>query len=375
MLIPRYYQNLKEFIKPNKVLIIYGPRRVGKTTLVKHYLEKAKEKIRIDSGDSIETQRMLSSQDFDLLKQYAKNYSLIFIDEAQRIANLGLNLKIMVDQIPEIRIVITGSSSLELAGQVGEPLVGRKTTLLLYPLAQLELKKLFNQYELETQLQKHLVFGGYPEVIIEEDLKIKQEILKDITESYLLKDILELEKVKYSKLLLDLLRLLAYQIGGEVSLSELAEKLHIDVKTVARYLDLFEKSFIIYNVRGFSRNLRKEITKKSKYYFFDNGIRNAIINNFNPLETRNDVGMLWENFLFMERMKKRSYQRIYANDFFWRTWDKEEIDLIEERDGRLFGFDFKFNSSKMKPLKTWRENYPDSELSIINKDNYLDFIL
>lgn len=375
MFIQRFYQNLIEWIKPNKVLIIYGPRRVGKTTLVKHYLDTVKDKVRIVSGDSIETQRILSSQDFDLLKQYVMNYSLIFIDEAQRIPNLGLNLKIMVDQIPTIRIVITGSSSLELSGQVGEPLVGRKTTLQLYPLAQLELGYLYNRFDLQTQLSNYLVFGGYPEVITEEDLQQKQEILKDITESYLLKDILELEKVKYSKLLLDLLRLLAYQIGGEVSLSELAEKLHIDVKTVARYLDLFEKSFIIYNIRGFSRNLRKEITKKSKYYFYDNGIRNAIINNFNPLETRNDVGMLWENFLFMERMKKRSYQRIYANDFFWRTWDKEEIDLIEERDGRLFGFDFKYNSSKMKPLKTWKENYPDSDLSIINKDNYLDFIL
>lgn len=375
MLIPRFYQDLNEYIKPNKVLIIYGPRRVGKTTLVKHYLKTIKEKVRIESGDNIETQRILSSQNLTLLKQYAKNYSLLFIDEAQRIPNLGLNLKIMVDQIPEVKVIITGSSSLELAGQVGEPLVGRKTTLQLYPVAQLELAKMFNHYELHTQLASHLVFGGYPEVITEDDLRIKQEILKDITESYLLKDILELEKVKYSKLLLDLLRLLAYQIGGEVSLSELAGKLQIDVKTVARYLDLFEKSFIIYNVRGFSRNLRKEITKKSKYYFFDNGIRNAVINNFNPLETRNDVGILWENFLFIERIKKRSYQRIYANDYFWRTWDKEEIDLIEEREGRLFGFDFKFNSSKLKPLKTWKENYPDSDLSIINKDNYLDFIL
>ena len=375
MLIPRFYQDLNEYIKPNKVLIIYGPRRVGKTTLVKQYLKTIKEKVRIESGDNIETQRILSSQNLTLLKQYAKNYSLLFIDEAQRIPNLGLNLKIMVDQIPEIKIIITGSSSLELAGQVGEPLVGRKTTLQLYPIAQLELAKMFNHFDLRTQLASHLVFGGYPEVITEDDQRIKQEILKDITESYLLKDILELEKVKYSKLLLDLLRLLAYQIGGEVSLSELAGKLQIDVKTVARYLDLFEKSFIIYNVRGFSRNLRKEITKKSKYYFFDNGIRNAVINNFNPLETRNDVGILWENFLFIERMKKRSYQRIYANDYFWRTWDKEEIDLIEEREGRLFGFEFKYSSTKMKLLKTWKENYPDSDLSIINKDNYLDFIL
>jgi predicted AAA+ superfamily ATPase len=375
MLIPRFYQDLNEYIKPNKALIIYGPRRVGKTTLVRQYLKTIKEKVRIETGDNIVTQQILSSQNLTLLKQYAKNYSLLFIDEAQRIPSLGLNLKIMVDQIPEIKIIITGSSSLELAGQVGEPLVGRKTTLQLYPVAQLELANMYNHYDLHTQLPNHLVFGGYPEVVTEEDLRMKQEILKDITESYLLKDILELEKVKYSKLLLDLLRLLAYQIGGEVSLSELAGKLQIDVKTVGRYLDLFEKSFIIYNVRGFSRNLRKEITKKSKYYFFDNGIRNAVINNFNPLETRNDVGMLWENFLFIERMKKRSYQRIYANDYFWRTWDKEEIDLIEEREGRLFGFEFKYNTSKMKPLKTWKANYPDSDLSLINKDNYFDFIL
>lgn len=200
------------------------------------------------------------------------------------------------------------------------------------------------------------------------------KILNEIFQSYLLKDVLELEKVKSSKILLDLLRLLAFQTGSEVSLSELAQSVGIDYKTVARYLDLFEKSFVIYNLRGFSRNLRKEITKKSKYYFYDTGIRNAIISNFNGLELRNDTGALWENFLFMERLKKRAYQNIYANAYFWKTWDRKEIDLVEEREGKLFGYEFKWGNKKIRALKEWKKTYPEAELEIISKENYLGFV-
>ena len=200
--------------------------------------------------------------------------------------------------------------------------------------------------------------------------------MNELCSSYLLKDILELERVKGSKILLDLLRLLAYQIGGEVSLSELGRQLGIDYKTVARYLDLFEKSFVIFNVRGFSRNLRSEMTKKSKYYFFDNGVRNAIISNFNKLELRNDIGMLWENFLFMERQKKRAYHSIYANSYFWRTWDQKEIDLIEEREGKLYGFEFKWKEDKkVTAPKEFLQSYKEAEFSVIHPKNYLEFIL
>jgi predicted AAA+ superfamily ATPase len=373
-MIPRFCQDLNAFMKPNKVLVVYGPRQVGKTTLLKNWLKTSKEKVRFVIGDNIDVQRVLSSRDLSLIQDYVSGYSLLVIDEAQNIPNIGRNVKIMIDQIPDLKIIITGSSSLELAGQIGEPLVGRKTNLFMYPISQLELKTTMNSFDLKNNKEEYLVYGGYPEVVTENNKNEKQLLLEDIAHSYLLKDILVLDKVKRPKVLVDLLRLLAFQIGGEVSLSELSSNLHVDIKTVIRYLDLMEKSFILYNLRGFSRNLRKEVNKKSKYYFYDNGVRNALINNFNPLYMRNDVGQLWENFLFMERMKKRSYKNIFANIYFWRTWDQKEIDLIEERDGILYGYDFKLNLTKLKSSKLWKETYPDAKLQIINQENYLDFI-
>jgi hypothetical protein len=375
MTIPRFYNNLGDFMLPGKVLAIYGPRQVGKTTLLKSYLKTIKDPYLLDFGDNLETQRIFESHELRLLQEYTEGYSLLAIDEAQMIRNVGASLKILIDQIPSVRIIVTGSSSFDLAGQIGEPLVGRKTTLSLFPIAQLELKQLYNRHELKQHLQDYLVFGSYPEVFHYEQKAKKADYLNDIISSCLLKDIFDLENVKYTHRLLDLLRLLAYQIGSEVSLSELGSQLQIDGKTVARYLDLLEKSFIIFNLRGFSRNLRKEISKKSKYYFYDNGIRNALVQNFNDISVRNDLGILWENFLFMERMKKRKYQGIHANIYFWRTWEGEEIDLVEERDGKLFGYEFKYTSQKIKKAKTWFETYPEAELQLITQDNYLDFIL
>lgn len=375
MKIPRIYQDLAKYIKPNKALIIYGPRQVGKTTMLKDFLATTKFKYKLDSGDNIQTQYILGSQDFNLIREYVHGYELIAIDEAQRIKNIGLGLKIIVDQMPDIKVIATGSSSFELAGQVGEPLTGRKITLTLYPISQIELSNLYNLYEIKTKLEEWLIFGGYPEIVATEDKTEKIKLLEEIVQAYLLKDILSLEKVKSAKILLDLLRLLAFQVGSEVSLTELARQIGIDYKTVARYLDLFEKSFVIYNLRGFSRNLRKEMTKKSKYYFYDNGVRNAIISNFNRLELRNDAGMLWENFLFIERLKKRTYYNIYANSYFWRTWDQKEIDLIEEREGKLFGYEFKWGKKSLKPPKEWKQAYSDSEFKVISQENYLEFIV
>lgn len=376
MNIPRYYK-LTQYIKPNKALVIFGPRRAGKTTLLKDFLESQKGKIKykLDSGDDIRVQELLGSNDFAKIKEYAKGYDLIAIDEAQRIKDVGQGLKIMVDEIPGIKVIVTGSSSFELAGQVGEPLTGRKITLALYPISQIELGNIYNNYELKNKLAEYLIFGSYPEVAATDDIDEKKRILNEIVGSYLLKDVLELEKVKGSKILLDLLRLLAFQIGGEVSLSELGRQIGLDYKTVARYLDLFEKSFIIYNLRGFSRNLRKEVTKKSKYYFLDNGIRNAIIANFNPPEIRDDVGKLWENFLICERLKKQAYKNIYANNYFWRTWDQKEIDFIEEREGKLFGYEFKWKDRTIKKPPEWAENYPESEFQVVSQDNFIDFVV
>ena len=375
MKIPRLYQDLNKFLKPNKVLVIYGPRQVGKTTLLKDFLATCPLKYRLDSGEDLRVKEVFESSDFKKIKGYAMGYELIVIDEAQKIPNIGQGLKILVDQVPKIKVIATGSSSFELSGQVGEPLTGRKITLTLFPIAQSEFALLYNLYELKSQLSDYLVFGCYPEAAANENIEEKKRILNELAGSYLLKDILELEKVKSSKILIDLLRLLAFQVGNEVSLSELAGQLGIDAKTVARYIDLFEKSFIIYNLRGFSRNLRKEITKKSKYYFYDNGIRNAIISNFNRLEIRNDIGQLWENFIIMERIKKQNYKKIYSNNYFWRSWSKQEIDFIEERGGKLYGYEFKWKDDKVKKPSEWSENYPQADFKIINQKNYLDFAL
>ena len=376
MILPRIYDNLNLLLKPNKALVIYGSRQTGKTTLLKKFLSENEGNFRykLDSGDDVNTQIVLGSSDFKKIIDYAKGYDLIAIDEAQRIKNIGMGLKILIDQLPNIKIVVTGSSSFELAGQIGEPLTGRKITLTLFPLSQIEMGKLYNDYELRSRLEEYLIFGSYPEALTSETVNDKKNILEELVGSYLLKDILELEKVKSSKLLLDLLRLLAFQVGSEVSLSELGKQLGIDSKTVARYLDLFEKSFVIINIRGFSRNRRKEITSKSKYYFLDNGIRNAIIANFNPLEIRDDIGNLWENFLVVERLKKQAYSKIYANNYFWRTWDQKEVDWVEEREGKLFGYEFKWKKKFLKSSSAWTKNYPDATLEIIDNENYLAFV-
>jgi predicted AAA+ superfamily ATPase len=376
MILPRIYDNLNLLLKPNKVLVIYGSRQTGKTTLLKKFLSENEGnfRYRLDSGDDVNTQIILGSADFKKIFEYAKGYDLIAIDEAQRIKNIGMGLKILIDQMPNIKIVVTGSSSFELAGQIGEPLTGRKITLTLFPLSQIEMGKLYNDYDLRSRMEEYLIFGSYPETLTSDSVADKKMILEELVGSYLLKDILELERVKSSKLLLDLLRLLAFQVGSEVSLSELGKQLGIDSKTAARYLDLFEKSFVIINIRGFSRNRRKEITSKSKYYFLDNGIRNAIIANFNPLEVRDDIGKLWENFLVVERLKKQAYNQIYSNNYFWRTWDQKEVDWVEEREGKLFGYEFKWKSKAWKPCKAWTENYPDATLEIIDNENYLAFV-
>lgn len=374
-MIKRAY-NLGDLVQPNKVLVIYGPRRVGKTTLLNNYLSGIKAKYKLDSGDNIRVQQVLSSQDFTKIIEYASGYDLIAIDEAQQVPNIGMGLKIIVDQVPGTMVIATGSSSFDLAGAVGEPLTGRKTTITLYPIAQMELISMHNRHELKEKLEEFLVFGSYPEAITAKSRKDKIAILEEIVSSYLLKDVLALDRVKRSKVLLDLLKLIAFQTGSEVSLNELATQLKLDVKTIGRYLDIFEKAFIIKRIGGFSRNLRKEIVSKAKYYFLDNGIRNAVISQFNPLDSRNDIGILWENFMVTERIKKCAYRNIYGSFYFWRTYDGQEVDLVEEREGKLYGYEFRWSArEKMKTPKDWKKTYANAELNLINRENYLDFIL
>lgn len=372
-MIPRTYDDIEKLLEVGKVLVIYGPRRVGKSTLLQNYLRQTTYKYKFDIGDNMKIQQILGSQDFSQIIPYAEGYELLVIDEAQQIENIGMGLKIIVDQLPKIRVIATGSSSFDLANRVGEPLVGRKKTKILYPISQIELLGMYNKFELKTNLEELLIFGSYPEIITAKTKTKKIQLIEEVTNSYLLKDILSLERVKGPKVLSDLLRLLAFQVGNEVSLNELALQTGIDIKTVARYLDLFEKSFVLYNLRGFSRNLRKEINQKSKYYFLDNGIRNAIISNFNELSLRDDVGKLWENFLVVERLKKQAYKKIYANNYFWRTWDQKEIDWVEEREGKLFAYEFKYSSAKSKRPKEFLDTYSNSKFATISKNNYLDF--
>lgn len=373
-MIKRIY-NLHTAIRPNKAIVILGPRQVGKTTLIRQFMATTKRKYKLALGDELSVQRALSAQNLHELESFIGPYELLIIDEAQRIPNVGLNIKIIVDNIPNIFVIATGSSSFELAGQVGEPLVGRKFNLNLYPISQLELSKSASPFELEQALPDRLVYGCYPEVVEAKYIQDKVAIVNDIVNSYLLKDILELERVKGAQALLDLLRLVAFQIGNEVSLSELSRESGLDIKTVARYVDLFEKTFILFALRGYSRNLRSEINRKAKYFFWDNGIRNAVIAQFNDLGKRNDIGALWENFLVGERLKLQQYLPVYSGNYFWRTWEGKEVDWVEERDGRIFAWEFKWSpEKKSKHRKAFLAAYPNATFTTVSPKNYLDFV-
>lgn len=367
--------DIDKLLKPNKVLAIFGPRRSGKTTLAKQYLENTKYKYSYYTGDDISIHERLGSQNLKKLKDFVGTDELIVIDEAHLIPNIGIGLKIMIDNIPNIRIIITGSSSFELAKQVGEPLVGRKFTYLLYPLSFLELKRTLSNIEMDEQLEDALVYGMYPEVLATKGNDEKIKVLREITNSYLFKDILIFEGINNSKILLNLLELLAFQIGSEVSLSELGNSLNIDKKTVARYLELLEKTYIITPLRPYFINRRNSVIKKNKYYFLDLGVRNTVIGNYNPISKRDDIGKLWENFLVIERIKKQEYQPIYSNNYFWRSHTNKEIDWVEMRDGKLFGFEFKWGKNKTTNEKLWLKSYPtEAMFEKVDKENYISFI-
>ena len=310
--------NLNSLVQSGKVLVIYGPRRTGKTTILRNYLNNCGLKYKLDSGDDIRTASILGSRNFESILEYAAGYDLIAIDEAQQIKNIGMGLKIIVDNIPNIKVIATGSSSFDIKQNIGEPLTGRKREITLYPFSQKEMLAKYNKFELREKLNDFLVFGSYPDAALAETRNEKIEILVELVNSYLLKDILALENLRASKQLVDLLKLLAFQVGSEVSLNELATQVSLDVKTVQKYLDILEKSFVIKRLTSFSRNLRKEVSTKSKYFFVDNGIRNGIILSFNKIEDRDDKGKLFENFLMIERIKKNSNNRLHYNSYFWR---------------------------------------------------------
>ncbi|RLC34843.1 AAA family ATPase [Candidatus Shapirobacteria bacterium] len=363
---------IKKELDKEEVLVLYGPRQAGKTTLLKQIKKKTKKKVLEVDGDLGLNQKLFSSLNLEKIKSTINGYELVMIDEAQRIENIGLNLKIIHDNIPNVKIIATGSSSFELSNKIREPLTGRAKVFMLYPVSIAELKK--NNYQIEESLENYLLYGMYPKVLGLKNNKEKITYLQSVVEANLYKDILELDRLKNPKILKDLLVLLAFQLGKEVSLNELSKSLAVARETVVRYLDLLEKAFIIIRLGGFSRNLRKEVIKNSRYYFMDIGIRNALINNFNSLDIRNDVGMLWENFLLLERMKLQHYNEIYSNNYFWRTYDQKEIDLIEERDGKLWAYEFKWGNGKAKGFSEFLASYKNSQFKLINRDNFLTFL-
>jgi len=376
MYIPqKQLENLEKLVSPKKVAVIYGPRRCGKTTLINKFLEKTDEAFLLVSGDDITVREYLSSQSVPKLKGFVGKNNLLVIDEAQRIKEIGLNLKLVVDHIEGIKVIATGSSSFDLAKDIGEPLTGRKYTLKLFPLSQMEISWIEQRVDTEANLENRLVYGSYPEVVLSVDNQLKERYLKEIVGSYLYKDVLELEGLRHPDKIVRLLQLLAFQIGREVSFNELGGQLGMSKNTVERYLELLEKVFVVFKLPGFSRNLRKEISKNARYYFYDTGIRNALINNFNTLHMRDDVGMLWENYIITERIKKQEYLGLSANNYFWRTYDQREIDFVEERGGKLYGYEIKWKKDAGKPAKVWLESYENANYEVINRDNYFEFIM
>lgn len=366
--------NILKKLKPNKVVLVFGARRVGKTLLVKEILAKVNEPVLILNGEDINVHDKLANRSVENYKQILGTYKLLYIDEAQKIPEIEEKLKLMIDEIDGLKIIISGSSSFDIHKDAGEPLTGRKYTFNLYTFSENEYNQIENSISKIDRLSERLVFGNYPELLHLPDRDDKIDYLNEMISSYLLKDILVYEHIKNSQKIFNLLRLVAFQIGGEVSLQELGKQLGISKNTVEKYLDLLNKVFILHKVEGFSRNLRKEITKNSRWYFLDNGIRNAVIANFNPVHARNDIGALWENYMISERLKYQSFKRISSNNYFWRTYEQQEIDWVEERDGSLFGYEFKWKEDKVKIPTQWKSAYPGASFELINVNNFNEWL-
>ena len=367
-------QDIQSNLYPGRVLIIYGPRRVGKTTLLQSYLNACGDKkIFSATGDDIVIRELFLSENRARILDFAAPYEIIAIDEAQNVKNIGIGTKMIIDAFPEKILILTGSSSFDLSREIGEPLTGRHFTLTLLPFAQIEMNA--SKFELNNALEDFLIYGSYPEVLNTPTKAMRAKILTELISSYLFKDILALDKIKSPDLLLDIDKCLAFQVGGEVSFNEIAKIVKSDVKTVQRYIDALEKMFVIKKVRGFSKNLRNEISKKSKFYFYDNGVRNAVISQFNGLDSRDDVGRLWENFIFTELMKKSGIEQTPDTFYFWRAYTGQEIDIIKESAGTLFAIECKWSKETAMAPSLWKENYKNSKFEIINKNNYLEYFL
>jgi len=369
-------EQVTSYLRPNKVVVLLGPRRVGKTVLINQIIAETSEPYLLLYGEDQDVQRQLEYRSTQRYKNLLGDAKLLIIDEAQKVKDIGQVLKLMVDTIDDLKILATGSSAFDLEKFMGEPLTGRKTTFNLFALSEQEFDQTETVFQKEANLRQRLVYGNYPELLQLPNLSDKKIYLEELISSYLLKDILEFDLIRNSEKILQLLRLLAHQVGSEVSYTELGKQLGMSKNTVERYLDLLSKVFIIHSVGAYSKNLRKEIVRGKRWYFYDNGIRNALIGNLNPIEDRTDIGALWENYIVSERIKYQKYTNMLVYNYFWRTYDQQEIDWIEDRASVLHAYEFKWNpKKKAKAPKAFKEAYPTSEFRVITRDNFYDWLM
>lgn len=372
-MINRILENLiKTHLGTGKAIILIGPRQVGKTTLLERIALSIPGKVLMINCDEPDMRSLLQEKTSTELRALIGDHKAVIIDEAQRVKNIGLSLKLITDQVKEVQLIVSGSSALELANEINEPLTGRKWEFIMYPISSAEMIHHHGQLEEKRMLSNRLLYGMYPDVINHPGKE--KEVLKNLADSYLYKDLFAYKDVRKPEVIEKILQALSLQIGSEVSYNELADLVKSDPATVGRYIDLLEKTMVVFRLPSFSRNLRNELKKSRKIYFYDCGIRNAIIANFQILEFRKDAGALWENFLMSERLKFIQYNYMLANRYFWRTKQQQEIDYIEERDGKLFAYEFKWKpSKKTRPSVTFTKAYPESEFATITPENYFFF--
>lgn len=367
-------EKIEERLVPGKAVIIYGARRVGKTVLLKEIVKSTNDKTILLNGEDIDVHNMLQKRSISNYRQLFEGTQLLAIDEAQNIPEIGKIIKLIVDEIDGIKVLATGSSSFDLLNKIGEPLVGRASQFMLTPFSVGEIAQSQNQIEIRQNLPQRLIYGSYPEVVTMTGNSLKEEYLREIVNSYLLKDILAIDGLRNSAKMSRLLQLIAYQVGSEVKYDELGKQLGIHRETVEKYLDLLSKVFIIYRVGAFSRNMRKEVSKAGKWYFYDCGIRNAVIGNFKDTNNRQDMGELWENFFITEMIKNNHNKSLHQQFHFWRTYDQQEIDLVVDDADTLSAFEMKWGNKKPKMPKGFSNTYPEAHFSVVNPDNYLSFL-
>ena len=366
---------LLDALVPNKVIVLLGPRRVGKTVLIRQLIDQLSEPYLLLNGEDADVRQRLERRSTQNYRNLLGARRVLIIDEAQKIPEVGSLLKLMVDEIDGLKVLVTGSSAFDINQYNGEPLTGRKKTFNLFALSEAELDQVEDPIQKISNLEHRLVYGNYPELLQIADADEQREYLQDLVNAYLLKDILELENIRNADKILNLLRLIAFQVGSEVSYNELGSQLSMSKNTVERYLDLLAKVYVVHSVNAFSRNLRKEIAKGKKWYFYDNGLRNILIGNMNPLPLRDDVGTLWENYVISERIKFQRYHRMLVYNYFWRTYDQQEIDWIEDRGGVLHAYEFKWNPNKRAKVPVaWQKSYENTEFEVIHRYNYLDWV-